>query len=62
MAAGAEAAVALPEEWRLYLVPTRAATFRNWPFTEGCACTPERGGTQEALCGLSFPLPSERSY
>ncbi|XP_054678575.1 baculoviral IAP repeat-containing protein 5 isoform X1 [Grus americana] len=41
MAAGAEAAV-LPEEWRLYLVPTRAATFRNWPFTEGCACTPER--------------------
>uniref|UniRef100_A0A8C8E4W7 Survivin n=1 Tax=Otus sunia TaxID=257818 RepID=A0A8C8E4W7_9STRI len=19
-----------------------AATFRNWPFTEGCACTPER--------------------
>ncbi|NWS94479.1 BIRC5 protein, partial [Mionectes macconnelli] len=32
----------LPEEWRLYLVSTRAATFRNWPFTEGCACTPER--------------------
>ncbi|NXU79714.1 BIRC5 protein, partial [Oreotrochilus melanogaster] len=28
--------------WWLYLVPTRAATFRNWPFTEGCACTPER--------------------
>ncbi|XP_050749478.1 baculoviral IAP repeat-containing protein 5 [Gymnogyps californianus] len=41
MAADAEAA-ALPEEWQLYLVPTRAATFRNWPFTEGCACTPER--------------------
>ncbi|NXE77368.1 BIRC5 protein, partial [Cochlearius cochlearius] len=41
-AAGAEAAAALPEEWRLYLVPTRAATFPNWPFTEGCACTPER--------------------
>ncbi|KAK0680968.1 BIRC5 protein, partial [Pygoscelis papua] len=39
-AAGAEAA--LPKEWRLYLVPTRAATFCNWPFTEGCACTPER--------------------
>ncbi|XP_068272946.1 baculoviral IAP repeat-containing protein 5 [Nyctibius grandis] len=41
MAAGEEAA-ALPEEWRLYLVLTRAATFRNWPFTDGCACTPER--------------------
>ncbi|NXY85748.1 BIRC5 protein, partial [Alcedo cyanopectus] len=39
-AAGAE--VALPEEWQLYFVPTRAATFRNWPFTEDCACTPER--------------------
>ncbi|NXT19053.1 BIRC5 protein, partial [Syrrhaptes paradoxus] len=38
--AGGEAAV--PEEWRLYLVSTRAATFRNWPFTEGCACTPQR--------------------
>ncbi|NXF03617.1 BIRC5 protein, partial [Smithornis capensis] len=33
---------ALPEEWRLYLVSARAATFQNWPFTEGCACTPER--------------------
>ncbi|NXA10852.1 BIRC5 protein, partial [Sapayoa aenigma] len=33
---------ALPEEWQLYLVSVRAATFRNWPFTEGCACTPER--------------------
>ncbi|XP_064302558.1 baculoviral IAP repeat-containing protein 5 [Phalacrocorax carbo] len=42
MADGAELAAVLPEEWRLYLVPTRAATFRNWPFTEGCACTPER--------------------
>ncbi|NXS72626.1 BIRC5 protein, partial [Pandion haliaetus] len=40
-AAGAEVAV-LPEEWQLYLAPVRAATFRNWPFTEGCACTPER--------------------
>ncbi|XP_075564153.1 baculoviral IAP repeat-containing protein 5-like isoform X2 [Pelecanus crispus] len=59
MAAGAEA---LPEEWRLYLASTRGATFRNWPFTEGCACTPERGGTQKTLCGLRFSLPSERSY
>ncbi|XP_029820723.1 baculoviral IAP repeat-containing protein 5 [Manacus vitellinus] len=41
MAAGAGQAV-LPEEWRLYLVSSRVATFRNWPFTEGCACTPER--------------------
>ncbi|NWQ67004.1 BIRC5 protein, partial [Neopipo cinnamomea] len=40
-AAGAEPAL-LPEEWRLYLVSSRVATFRNWPFTEGCACTPER--------------------
>ncbi|NWU80393.1 BIRC5 protein, partial [Onychorhynchus coronatus] len=32
----------LPEEWRLYLVSSRVATFHNWPFTEGCACTPER--------------------
>lgn len=36
------AAEALPAAWRLYLVPTRVATFRNWPFTEGCACTPDR--------------------
>ncbi|NXP74171.1 BIRC5 protein, partial [Ramphastos sulfuratus] len=33
---------AVPEEWRLYFVSTRIATFCNWPFTEGCACTPER--------------------
>ncbi|NWI93298.1 BIRC5 protein, partial [Pitta sordida] len=33
---------ALPEEWQLYLVSARAATFQSWPFTEGCACTPER--------------------
>ncbi|NXH85392.1 BIRC5 protein, partial [Edolisoma coerulescens] len=32
----------LPEVWRLYFASVRAATFRNWPFTEGCACTPER--------------------
>ncbi|XP_066442865.1 baculoviral IAP repeat-containing protein 5 [Eleutherodactylus coqui] len=32
----------LPEEWRLYLHDTRVRTFSNWPFTEGCACTPER--------------------
>ncbi|XP_029454989.1 LOW QUALITY PROTEIN: baculoviral IAP repeat-containing protein 5 [Rhinatrema bivittatum] len=33
---------ALPEEWRLYLLETRTRTYSNWPFTEGCACTPER--------------------
>lgn len=32
----------LPEGWRLYFQSVRAATFHNWPFTEGCACTPER--------------------
>ncbi|KAM8946425.1 baculoviral IAP repeat-containing protein 5 isoform 2-T2 [Pelodytes ibericus] len=32
----------LPEEWRLYLLETRVQTYSNWPFTEGCACTPER--------------------
>ncbi|KAM3655192.1 baculoviral IAP repeat-containing protein 5-like [Ammospiza maritima maritima] len=32
----------LPEPWRLYFHSVRAATFHNWPFTEGCACTPER--------------------
>ncbi|NWS70450.1 BIRC5 protein, partial [Crotophaga sulcirostris] len=32
----------LPEEWRLYLVSNRVATFRSWPFTEDCTCTPER--------------------
>ncbi|NXG74971.1 BIRC5 protein, partial [Baryphthengus martii] len=37
---GAEAAV--PEEWRLYFVSARIATFLKWPFTENCACTPER--------------------
>uniref|UniRef100_A0A674JBE8 Baculoviral IAP repeat containing 5 n=1 Tax=Terrapene triunguis TaxID=2587831 RepID=A0A674JBE8_9SAUR len=28
--------------WQLYLSETRLATYRSWPFTEGCACTPER--------------------
>ncbi|XP_075702713.1 baculoviral IAP repeat-containing protein 5 [Rhinoderma darwinii] len=32
---------AVPDEWRLYLLDTRVQTFSNWPFTEGCACTPE---------------------
>lgn len=74
MAAGGEEAAALPEEWRLYLVPTRAATFRNWPFTDGCACTPERvspgwgtgprgagpGGARSALTGpRAIHLPTD---
>lgn len=58
----------LPKEWLVYLVSTRAATFRNWPFTEGCACTPERvslpggrwgsggcGGVRAALTALAVP-------
>ncbi|XP_053309187.1 baculoviral IAP repeat-containing protein 5 [Spea bombifrons] len=32
----------LPDEWRLYRLETRISTFSNWPFTEGCACTPEQ--------------------
>ncbi|XP_068865541.1 baculoviral IAP repeat-containing protein 5-like isoform X2 [Aphelocoma coerulescens] len=56
-----EALAVLPEVWRLYFASVRAATFRNWPFTEGCACTPERGGTQKALCGLWFSFSSERT-
>ncbi|KAM4664452.1 baculoviral IAP repeat-containing protein 5 [Discoglossus pictus] len=32
----------IPDEWRLYLLETRVRTFSNWPFTDGCACTPEK--------------------
>ncbi|KAM6991225.1 baculoviral IAP repeat-containing protein 5-like [Passerculus sandwichensis] len=32
----------LPEQCRLYFHSVRAATFHNWPFPEGYACTPER--------------------
>ncbi|XP_063817372.1 baculoviral IAP repeat-containing protein 5 [Pseudophryne corroboree] len=32
----------LQDEWRLYQLDTRIRTFTNWPFTEGCACTPEQ--------------------
>ncbi|NXJ69920.1 BIRC5 protein, partial [Rostratula benghalensis] len=50
-----EAAVLLlPEEWQLYFVLNRASTFRSWPFTEGCACTPE----QMAAAGF-LHCPSE---
>lgn len=35
-------ASALPAAWQLYLRERRVATFKNWPFLEGCACTPER--------------------
>ncbi|NXY73922.1 BIRC5 protein, partial [Glareola pratincola] len=55
-AAERETAVPLPEEWRLYFVLTRANTFRSWPFTEGCACTPE----QMAAAGF-LHCPSENS-
>ncbi|NXV13248.1 BIRC5 protein, partial [Cepphus grylle] len=49
-------AVPLPEEWRLYFALTRANTFRSWPFTEGCACTPE----EMAAAGF-LHCPSENS-
>lgn len=32
----------LPPTWQLYLKDHRVSTFKNWPFLEGCACTPER--------------------
>ncbi|XP_051695669.1 baculoviral IAP repeat-containing protein 5 [Oryctolagus cuniculus] len=32
----------LPRAWQLYLKDHRVSTFKNWPFLEGCACTPER--------------------
>ncbi|XP_008577731.1 PREDICTED: baculoviral IAP repeat-containing protein 5 isoform X2 [Galeopterus variegatus] len=32
----------LPPAWLLYLEDHRISTFKNWPFLEGCACTPER--------------------
>ncbi|XP_061031148.1 baculoviral IAP repeat-containing protein 5 isoform X2 [Eubalaena glacialis] len=32
----------LPPAWQLYLKDHRISTFKNWPFLEGCACTPER--------------------
>ncbi|NXV47999.1 BIRC5 protein, partial [Uria aalge] len=51
-----ETAVPLPEEWRLYFALTRANTFRSWPFTEGCACTPE----EMAAAGF-LHCPSENS-
>ncbi|KAM9156155.1 baculoviral IAP repeat-containing protein 5-like isoform 1-T2 [Pangshura tecta] len=38
----AATAALLPAEWQLYLSEARLATYCSWPFTEGCACTPER--------------------
>uniref|UniRef100_A0A673VKR8 Baculoviral IAP repeat-containing protein 5 n=1 Tax=Suricata suricatta TaxID=37032 RepID=A0A673VKR8_SURSU len=35
-------ASSLPPTWQLYLKDHRISTFKNWPFLEGCACTPER--------------------
>uniref|UniRef100_A0AC11C5U0 Baculoviral IAP repeat containing 5 n=1 Tax=Ovis aries TaxID=9940 RepID=A0AC11C5U0_SHEEP len=35
-------AQSLPPTWQLYLKDHRVSTFKNWPFLEGCACTPER--------------------
>ncbi|XP_040496049.1 baculoviral IAP repeat-containing protein 5 isoform X1 [Ursus americanus] len=35
-------ASSLPPAWQFYLKDHRVSTFKNWPFLEGCACTPER--------------------
>ncbi|XP_069849367.1 baculoviral IAP repeat-containing protein 5 isoform X1 [Dipodomys merriami] len=35
-------APSLPPAWQLYLKDHRLSTFKNWPFLEGCSCTPER--------------------
>ncbi|XP_011810642.1 PREDICTED: baculoviral IAP repeat-containing protein 5 isoform X2 [Colobus angolensis palliatus] len=32
----------LPSAWQPFLKDHRISTFKNWPFLEGCACTPER--------------------
>ncbi|NXP12570.1 BIRC5 protein, partial [Thinocorus orbignyianus] len=48
----------LPKEWQQYFPRTRAGTFRSWPFTEGCACTPEQGRTALCLTVSSLPLSS----
>ncbi|NXE62700.1 BIRC5 protein, partial [Calcarius ornatus] len=46
----------LPDAWRLYFHSVRAASFHNWPFTDGCSCTPER----MAAAGFVH-IPSENS-
>ncbi|XP_021496217.1 baculoviral IAP repeat-containing protein 5 [Meriones unguiculatus] len=35
-------APALPPTWQLYLLEHRISTYKNWPFEEGCSCTPEQ--------------------
>ena len=49
-------APSLPETWKPFLKDHRLATFKNWPFLEGCACTPE----QVRLRGLAGPAPDLR--
>ncbi|XP_067421464.1 baculoviral IAP repeat-containing protein 5-like [Emydura macquarii macquarii] len=39
---GRAAADILPTDWKLYRSESRLATYCSWPFTEDCACTPER--------------------
>lgn len=57
-------AASLPSAWQLYLKDHRISTFKNWPFLEGCACTPERvrlrglpgsGPPHRVLGGLPVP-------
>lgn len=46
-------APALPPTWQLYLMNHRMSTFKNWPFLEGCSCTPERVSSPR----LGTPVP-----
>lgn len=46
-------APALPPTWQLYLMNHRMSTFKNWPFLEGCSCTPER--VSSPRLGTSVP-------
>lgn len=47
-------APSLPPAWQLYLKDHRISTFKNWPFLEGCSCTPERVRPR----GLPGPRPT----
>uniref|UniRef100_A0A8C9CJ60 Baculoviral IAP repeat-containing protein 5 n=1 Tax=Phocoena sinus TaxID=42100 RepID=A0A8C9CJ60_PHOSS len=48
-------APSLTPAWQLYLKDHCISTFRNWPFLEGCACTPERMAMADlAQCFFCF--------
>lgn len=52
-------APSLPPAWQLYLKDHRVSTFKNWPFLEGCACTPERVRPRGLPGPLSAPPGSQ---